>query len=210
MIKTILGKKLGELVSRIGSRPSPGDDLVSTQVIDTGPAVEDTGELLRSCGRMVCRVLTQVVRRAGFDASLFLMTVEFHDQKTLSFRVLTEMPTSSALTHLQCKEIEHTARIELEMRYEIQLRTIYWRIKDTDPLSLPLSGLKSKLQKDATTDSSLARKTRSGLNGYPAPVRMMMDPAQDGLLVTHDREGTPSEIEEFHGLLAQSSTPTAP
>ena len=105
--------------------------------------------------------------------------------------------------------IETTVKIELEIRYEIHVSTIYWRIEDVDAQSLLLAGIGQASQ------SAQVMFATAGSNGhskvkkpYPSPVRVLIPPSEDPVLVVtgEDREATQSEIDEFKTLEKASLT----
>lgn len=155
-------------------------------------------ELLNQNGRLICKVLFQVMRRSCIDSTGYHFLVEFENPKTQTFRVMANIPPDAALSHLQCKEFEHTAIIELDMRHGIRLTSMFWRIKDTDDSSVLLSGFTPLADLGLGVGSPAAPAKKA----FPPPVRIKRLPsAEEGLFVSTDREATVSELMEFQVLL---------
>lgn len=206
MFKNLLGKKVSDLIGSFGTRSGTSKDPVSTQFMESTPPVLTPAEILKNSGRVACQVMSQVLRRAGFDSTLFQFSVEFHNKEAKTFRILTNIPSTVALSQSQSNEIELMTKVELEMRYGIHVSMVYWRTRDSRAETVSAGGFQSGLSTASASALPTSKKSVVKRDPYPDPVRIALYDELDGVGATHAREGTPSEIDEFHSLLAQTLT----
>lgn len=153
-------------------------------------------EILKQNANLICKTLHQLIKRQGLDPQDFSFQVGFQSATKKTFKTMVNIPADAELSHLRCKAIEETAVAELRIRHNIQLASIYWRIKDDDESSYPSFRPSSLVDLGVEARGIIESEKKSATPQSWNAIKLDAEPG----FLTEERSLTHSEFLEFDDL----------